>query len=175
MRDILFEKAPPGSVQTVSDPTDFYNCVAWAVSRNDQVIWPDEDELMRWPPTLPRTETVDVLAQFFVLAGFERCPTSDLERGFEKVAIYEKDGIATHAARQCVVGQHAGQWTSKLGPQVDIRHRTAEVITGKTYGRMALVMRRPYNGRPPALPPLHPPPPLLVTPSGLPLGGQRRT
>ena len=74
----------------------------------------------------------------FAKLGYEPCENSELENGFEKVAIYvsTKDeihapkGTPTHMARQL----KNGNWTSKLGKDVDISHKTLQSIEGKTYG-----------------------------------------
>jgi hypothetical protein len=50
--------------------------------------------------------------QAYKSLGYELCDNSELEAGFEKIAIYAtSDGEPTHAARQLSVGL----WTSKLG------------------------------------------------------------
>jgi hypothetical protein len=167
--DIFFENAPAGSVESISKVTDFYNCVGWAVHRQDEVIWPDEDEQMRWPVHVPRHETIDAFEQFFRVLGFERCANTDFEVGFEKVAIYARDGATKHVARQYASGRWKGFWTSKLGPAADVRHRAAEVIQGKLYGAVTLNMRRRFDGKPPRLPAMHPARPRLVHPTGRPL------
>ena len=69
------------------------------------------------------------------------CSDSSLEAGYEKIAIYVKDGIPTHAARQ--LGD--GRWTSKLGKYEDIEHDSLDALNGDgygEYGRVALFMSR---------------------------------
>jgi hypothetical protein len=166
--DIFFENAPPGSVVFISPVDEFYNCVGWAVHRKD-VIWPDEDEQWRWPPEIRRDETRESFERFFSLLGFVRSANTRLERGYEKVAIYIKDGLVKHVARQYPTGREKGYWTSKLGAHADVRHTTPEVIQGSSYGFVALIMKRPFDSRRPKLPALHPPAARLVSPTGRPL------
>ena len=69
--------------------------------------------------------------------GYEECNTPDLEHGYRKVAIYAKDGIPTHAARQL----DSGKWTSKLGKAEDVEH-DALMLPYLSYGLSVLFLRR---------------------------------
>jgi hypothetical protein len=75
--------------------------------------------------------------------GFTRCYDGTLESGFEKVAIFTKDGTSNskllHAARQ----RYDGTWTSKLGQSFDITHYLVEGVEGPAYGKVASFMQRP--------------------------------
>jgi hypothetical protein len=54
------------------------------------------------------------------------------------VALYAKPaGTVTHAARQLA----SGEWTSKLGKDVDISH-SLRSLEGLTYGKVAVLLRR---------------------------------
>lgn len=73
--------------------------------------------------------------------GYEVCDNTELEVGFEKIAIYgDSDGEATHAARQLP----NGKWTSKLGRWEDIEHEL-EGLTGEMYGEVKQILKRPIN------------------------------
>ncbi|WP_141700838.1 DUF7689 domain-containing protein [Methyloceanibacter superfactus] len=155
----------PNAVEGVSffptsnaDPN--YNCLAWAVWRNNRVIWPDEKNQWGWPLDLPREETVDSFRRFFIRAGFEDCPSGELEMGLEKVAIYTMMDIVTHVSRQLP----SGRWTSKMASALDAEHTSPETLCGDGYWQVALYMRRVATGNPPELPPLDPPPPLILLP-----------
>ena len=119
MEDILFPNAPRGNIRPVSNATEEYNCLAWAVWDQKHVIWPDEYEQLSWPPDIPREETVVGIQTFFGMVGFIDCVSPIFAPGFEKIAIYSKDNTPTHVARQ----HHSGLWTSKLGPAADVDHR----------------------------------------------------
>jgi hypothetical protein len=72
--------------------------------------------------------------------GYAPCAGDELEAGLEKVALYaDEHGEWTHAAPQLP----DGWWTSKLGPEEDILHRTPwpAISTGK-FGRSCSVRGR---------------------------------
>lgn len=77
--------------------------------------------------------------------GYVVCDNETLESEFEKVVLYvDKDGLWTHAAKQC----DDGQWTSKLGSLEDIIHRTPDAVAGPdpAYGEIACYMKRKRSG-----------------------------
>ncbi|WP_316230376.1 hypothetical protein [Bradyrhizobium sp. SZCCHNR1051] len=143
-----------------SDATPNYNCIAWAVTYEQQAIWPDDRGQMGWPIHLPREETPAAFQAFFESAGFVVCSDGTLEAGHEKIAIYVLNGLVTHAARQLP----NGRWTSKMAQGVDAEHPSPDTLVGPGYGYVRLYMRRRYDGRPPLLPPLNPLPPLIIRP-----------
>jgi hypothetical protein len=148
-----------------SPPTGEYNCVGWALHDQRNFIWPDERSQFAWPPDMPREDSVVGLRRLFERVGFVVCDSLNYERGFEKVAIYGKAEGPQHVARQL----RTGAWTSKMGERLDAEHPTTDVLAGPGFGGIVLVMRREDTGRPPILPPLHPPPARLITPQGSPL------
>jgi hypothetical protein len=71
--------------------------------------------------------TLENFANAFRLSGYEICAGAQREWKFEKVAIYiDRKGQPTHAARQSLFGG----WISKLGTNVDIKHKTLELLEG---------------------------------------------
>jgi hypothetical protein len=138
----IFPRLRPDTYQVTSPPTDDYNCIAWSAERDDLWWWPDEMETSYWPPGVPRAATVEAFLQAYARLGYEPCPTSDLEEGLEKIAVYtDANGVPTHAARQLV----DGTWTSKLGSLEDITHSTLGAVTNETYGTATLFLRRPCS------------------------------
>ena len=126
-----------GEWAVTSPATTSYNCIAWAANDLRHVWWPDRHNY--WPPESPREDTVEALISAFETLGYSRGADSELETGFEKVAIFEKaDGSPTHAARQLP----SGEWTSKLGKGEDIRHQRLSAVEGAEYGTVAHVLRR---------------------------------
>lgn len=123
---------------TTSPASRRYNCIAWAAGRDDAWWWPDPQLVYHWPDSAPRRETLDAFVAAFATLGYQPCPDGTAEDGFEKIAIYQLAGLPTHAARQL----SDGNWTSKLGPNVDITH-TLPGLEGSEYGRVAVFMRRP--------------------------------
>jgi len=62
--------------------------------------------------------TIDEFVEVFALFGYEPSNSEIYEAGFEKIAIYVRNGEPQHAARQLA----NGRWTSKLGAGIDIIH-----------------------------------------------------
>ncbi len=123
-----------------SDATRDYNCIAWASGSNTENVWPgDYGDDFAWPEGLPDTEELASFVAFFESLGYEPCETTDLEEGFEKVALYSKDGDPSHAALQL----ETGEWTSKIGWEEDINHDNPELVGGDLYGEVDIVLRRP--------------------------------
>lgn len=118
----------------VSPKTQAYNCVAWAAG--DPNRWWEPG--IYWPG--PAGDDLAALTSVFAALGYARCDGNELEVGHEKVALYADDqGEWTHAARQLP----DGWWTSKLGPEEDILHRTPEALVGDLYGQVQEIMKRP--------------------------------
>lgn len=145
-----------------SPATGEYNCIAWALQKSDQVVWPDPLEQNGWPPSLPRDESLNSFVTFFQMCGFTICNGQHLEAGFEKIALYVLNNAVAHAARQL----STGEWTSKLGPAIDISHSTPEVLEGPSYGIVRAVMRRPITPAQPTVPRLYPGPFALINLAG---------
>ncbi len=127
-------------------------------------MWPDEREQFSWPIGMGRGDTLQTLRSFFESIGFAECASDAPEPGIEKIAIYGNGQIPEHVARQL----GSGKWTSKMSGGIDIEHMNLNVLEGGQYGNVLLTMSRLWNG-PPNLPPLDPPSPTLITPSGMPL------
>ncbi len=125
------------------DPT--YNCIAYAAE--DDSRWWESSEFPSpgyyWPDGAEHGERPDALKSCFEAIGYEVCDDGEPESGYTKVALYASpDGDWSHAARQI----EGGEWTSKLGQNVDIRHRTPECVEGPVYGDTVMFMRRPDSG-----------------------------
>jgi hypothetical protein len=130
-----------GTAYRITSPsTDVYNCIAWAAGAVDAWWWPfgDPDQVY-WPEGMERLTTLDAFRQVFAILGYVVCVGEELERGFEKVALFAKaEGIPQHAARQIP----NGLWTSKLGRAEDIEHQLHD-LEGEVYGTIVLIMKRP--------------------------------
>ena len=125
-----------------SPSTETYNCIAWAYGINHIPMWPDPLNVMLgiyfWPEDLPCNNTLESFITLFFLIGYTHCLKTEHEIGYEKIAIYTKNGIPTHAARQIP----NGKWTSKLGSDIDIQHDTLDCLNGPSYGKVEIIMRR---------------------------------
>lgn len=115
------------SYAETSPATDDYNCIAWACGDNTRWWWPDES--VYWPTGIRCDETVEAFDELFVSGNAVEVVSDTLEDGWVKIALFAKDGIPTHAARQLP----NGKWTSKLGKANDIVHNLRE-IEGDRYG-----------------------------------------
>ena len=127
-----------GEYWVTSPASDRYNCIAWAAGDDTDWWWPSPQHY--WPEGLPRVERLESFREAFEALGYRECATAELEPGFEKVAIFTKDGFPTHAARQLP----NGHWTSKLGEWQDIEHQHLNAVgsNASIYGNVALLLRR---------------------------------
>ena len=92
-----------------------------------------------WPYGAEKGDTVECWMGAFRQIAFKPCDGAELEPGFEKIAIYTKDGlVAEHVARQL----KNGVWASKLGPDEDIYHETLESLEGDCYGKAVAFLKR---------------------------------
>jgi hypothetical protein len=129
--------ADEGYVET-SPATRRYNCIAWAAGHSDAWWWPSPLAVHYWPEEAPREETLEAFLRMFATLGFAHAEDGHFEPGFEKVALFTRDGKPTHAARQLI----DGAWTSKLGEWLDVTH-TLRGLEGPLYGVVAAFLRRP--------------------------------
>jgi hypothetical protein len=120
----------------ITSPRDIrYNCIAWAAGETTRIWWPFK---AYWPPTSTQETTVQAFVAAYKTKGYKPCDSRELEKGFDKIALYVGDQYQVlHAARQLP----DGKWTSKLGPQFDISHSLAG-LEGKEYGHVAQVLKR---------------------------------
>jgi len=129
-----------GEYEATSLETDAYNCIAWALYDTQHWWWPTQQFGSFWLPQVPRNNSIAALVMIFQMNGYKVCESSDLEPGFEKVALYQIDpesGVE-HASRQL----QNGEWTSKLGEWEDIRHKSAQSVECEDYGKVAQVLKR---------------------------------
>lgn len=133
--DSEFPIAAKEGYDVTSCATKTYNCIGWALG----------DDSNNWGPVLgykwrgEYTLAARSLVALFESEGYERCNSSRLERGYEKVALYaDADGDWRHAAKQLATGR----WTSKIGECDDIEHKRPESLESDIYGRVHCLMRR---------------------------------
>lgn len=134
-----------GSHKT-SRATPQYNCHAWGADDNQRWWQPLPAPpasppwiVFFWPPSIRRDHTPASFIAAFGTVGFELCSDGSLEHGVEKIALYSSDrGEVTHTARQLP----SGNWTSKLGPNIDIMHPTPESLNGPGYGSVSHFLQR---------------------------------
>lgn len=141
--ETLFPSLRSEGYRETSPKTDDYNCIAWAAGNKDR--WWEPAIGYYWPLPVPQLATVEVAVRAFKALGYVECENSELEDGFQKVAIYGEQGDYTHAARQL----DTGKWTSKLGKLEDIEHDTLEGLAGAEYGQVVVIMKKPAKDETP--------------------------
>lgn len=108
-----------------------YNCIGWACGDTKRFWWPEEDSF--WPRDVQREATVDAFDELFLdhLQGQETID-ENFEDGYQKLALYtEGEHEPTHLARL----MPDGTWTSKLGKDPIIEHKTLDEMDDGLYGR----------------------------------------
>lgn len=123
-----------------SPPIPDYNCIAWAYGRSDVRMWPNTPYFY-WPPNIKNTTDLSSFVELFNSIGYDICQDGKLEVDFEKVSIFELNGLVTHASRQL----KNGMWTSKLGWQPNISYDVSHSIlsiSGGVYGNVTTYMKR---------------------------------
>ncbi|RXG24292.1 DUF7689 domain-containing protein [Leeuwenhoekiella aequorea] len=129
-----------------------YNCIAWAANVKDrwfQNLPLDkrpyinfEGVVIDWPFEADDEFSIIALKQIFTHYGYIECENDYYLEGYKKVAFYELNGEATHAARQMTHGRFKGKWTSKLGSGPCIIHSHCRGISGDDYGEPVYFMKK---------------------------------
>lgn len=137
--EATFPKLTQSGYKKTSPQNPRYNCIAWAA--DDDAFWwePRKFPGSYWPPGISMSPTLEAYIEAYAVNGYELCDGEELEDGFEKVAIFLKGSVPTHAAKQL----ETGAWTSKLGESFDIQHNALSGVEGDAYGKVAQIMKRP--------------------------------
>lgn len=130
---------PRGAFKLTSPETMNYNCIAWAAHDLNNYWWPSQHPRYYWPEGFPLVNTIENFVATFGAKNFQVCERPNFESGYEKVALYAKDGRPTHMARMLP----NGRWTSKLGDMWDIEHRTLDGLEDSDYGQVVRLLKRP--------------------------------
>lgn len=133
----VFPRLSGETFEIVAQPSIRYNCIAYAAGDVGQ-WWGIVEEDNYWPDYATRTDRMESLSEVFTGLGYQQCQDSSLETGFEKVALYEEDGVWTHAALQTP----NGRWRSKMGRGPIIEHISPESLSDGIYGNPTIYMRR---------------------------------
>ncbi len=137
----MFPHLAHSAYAITSPSTSEYNCIAWAAGDVERWWWPVAGSFAYWPPNTPLQESLDAFIKAFGSIGFTPCGDTNVEQGYEKIALYvNENGKPTHATRQLP----NGRWTSKLGKSQDIEHEL-ESLSGAVYGVVAQVLKRPID------------------------------
>jgi len=136
--DVNFNKTSPED--------ENYNCIAWAYSRKDRIMWPggEEEKVLDgfhfWPDGVEDSTDIKSFIEAFGLIGYEICDSWEHEIGFQKVALYILNDECTHASREL----SNGIWSSKLGKWYDIQHGSPYTIENETYGTVHCFLKRVF-------------------------------
>lgn len=144
------ELARDSAFKVTSDEDDHYNCIGFAIGYNDLWIAIGRDNIpwFWWPDSVPYNREPNSLVKTFMYFGFEECADDKMEEGYDKVALYSKNGFWTHAAR--IIGN--GLYHSKLGESFDILHSPGNVMDQTvdpriSYGKPFAYMKRKVSDR----------------------------
>lgn len=122
-----------------------YNCIAWAMNLDD--VWIGNPPRLYvkfwWPLREPICSDPDVLIRAFEEVGFQKCDDDSHEDGYDKVALYQKDGEWSHAARVL----SSTEYHSKLGEHCDIHHGSDADFIKEQYGEKYAYMKRKVENR----------------------------
>jgi len=133
--------AGDGGIKT-SEKDPAYNCIAWAAKSDMQWWWqPGGGTGIFWPKDVLDDFSFGCFVQLFEKMGYVDCANnSELEEGYEKVAIYADNyGEFLHVAKQLP----SGAWTSKLGPDEDIQHNSPHGLEGRiAYGSVKQILKK---------------------------------
>jgi hypothetical protein len=131
-----FPKLRTGNYQICSRANARYNCVAYA--NGDERHWWEHGEGygrgMYWPSHI--TDTLEGWSVMFAEQGYEKTGNYEIERGFEKIAIYVdlKDMHPSHVAKS-----DGNVWKSKLGKGQDIEHDSLDLLEGEQQDEFGIV------------------------------------
>jgi len=119
-----------------SEADQCYNCIAWAFSDNQRHWWPQKRSF--WPFDYRGKTVKEAFNELFTSDGWQETSDSYYAPAFQKLALYELNGVPTHAARLLP----SGLWTSKLGQNIDLAHHLND-LEGPTYGAVSAIYRKP--------------------------------
>jgi hypothetical protein len=129
-------------VKSPETPDYRYNCIAFAADDENLWWWPDQHGDGYWPIGAKREVTREAFIQAYETIGYKVCDHGAVEAGYDKIALYEKNGVPQHAAKQI----DEVWWKSKLGPWEDIEHKTVQAVQTFNgiglYGEVVVYMRR---------------------------------
>jgi len=139
----LYPQLNAAGYSVTSNKDKKYNCVAWAAERDQERWWePLSEPGCYWPKQVPFDHSFENYVKVFEALGYSPCDNPSLEAGFEKIALYNSCGWFMHVSHQL----EDGRWTSKLGPQEDIKHTTIGALESNgilpAYGMVTRIMKR---------------------------------
>lgn len=147
MIERLFPNLKPWDYKVTSSKDFRYNCFAFTLDDTKRIWDPVPYADKYWPPGIPREPLLKAVLAMYSSFGYSICSSGEIETGFQKVAIYVKDGQPKHAAKQLT----NGRWASKIGPHVDFEH-PLDPLNGGWYGNVEYILRKPIDDNTKILP-----------------------
>ncbi len=127
----------------VTSPCTYaYNCIAFAMGVQDRWVDPAAISWHWWPDGVPKDNNPESLVAAFEKLSFVKCNDASFEGGFDKVALYSKDGKWTHAA--IIKDARQNLYHSKFGASFDALHSGGNVLEN-VYGEVFQYMKRPVD------------------------------
>ena len=153
----LFPKLSLDSHFRISSRKDVnYNCIAWAGIVDNEFWWPEVEPYnkldgvrYKWPFNIKHSDKLEFFIELFYKLGYKE-ESHNIENehpNFRKIALFIKEDLTnsdrmtsecSHAARQL----KNGLWASKLGRFHDIEHSNPYDLEGKSYGRVAIILKK---------------------------------
>lgn len=136
-----FPQMKPFQCTVLGAIANTFNCIAWTMDYPKRHAWPVEDDEFDWPLPPPYADDPpDCLDPGYLMLGFACCYLSEPAPYPDAidVAIYCKDGYATHGAIR--IGD--GPWSSKLGMGGPVVEHALSEAEGGDYGNVHHFLRR---------------------------------
>ena len=111
-------------------------CIACAASDTGSWWWPNG--VYYYPPWTTQADGIESLKEVFARLEYEQCDDSESEAGYQKVALYQANGVMQHTS----VPMQNGRWRSKMGRGPVIEHRSPESLSRGIYGNLRVFMRK---------------------------------
>jgi len=140
MIEKLFPHLKPFEYEVRSEKDYKYNCFAFTLNDTKHNWDPNPYADKYWPEGMAREPALEAVIAMYQSFGYVRCSNWDIEPGFQKIALYVKEGQPRHAAKQLP----SGRWVSKLGYHVDFEH-PLEPLNGGFYGDIQYILKRPVQ------------------------------
>ena len=137
--EIVFSNLAVDGYVMSSPKTQSYNCVAWAAGDKTRIWWPEPAPEYYWPEGAVRIPSKEGFVSAFALFGYAECGLLEHPNPaeYEVIAFYQKGDEVRHVALQLV----GGEWSSKMGPAMDMSHELSELYS-PGYGGLGWKMKR---------------------------------
>lgn len=99
--DAQFPALAAAGYEIIGEPTDEYNCIAYAAGETHR-WWSNEDSVqLYWPEPAGRTPLIASLIAVFTNLGYEPADDDSVEAGYVKVALFRTMGNGRTPPGKC--------------------------------------------------------------------------